>query len=152
MLKIDPASMREAALQITGAIAFSIEKEANRLLTVDAFASDAGESRYIITYTGALGNSSAVTVTGEGAEITWSAPYASDIEFGVLPGEKDPYVMDIYNWLTTKKSGKLPLTEEEARRAAPLVRDKIIREGWSPRPFVRTAIDHVAASDSAGGA
>lgn len=151
MLKIDPVSMRDAMKQISEAVGKSIEKEANYLLFVDNFAGmgeGAGfNSRYIINYTGALGKSSSITMNNEGADITWTAPYASDIEFGVLPGERNPTKEVIEKWLTTKKSTNLPITEEEARQAAPIIRDKIIRKGWSPRPFVRTAIYTVGSEN-----
>jgi hypothetical protein len=143
MLKIDPDSMKQAMREVAVAVGKSIEKEANHLLVVDSFVG-MGEgagyvSQFAINYTGALGKSSSTTMNNEGAGITWSAPYASNIEFGAEP--HDPGYDSIYGWVLNK----LKVTETDAANTAKNIQDKIKREGWEPRPFVRTAIHYVAS-------
>lgn len=148
MLKIDSNSLIDAMLEISVEIAEKIEKRANYLLIVDSFAFDGIVSRYPIQFTGNLGNSSSIEKTTYGAEITWSAPYASFVEFGTgsLGSEPIEFVSYdvIYDWVTSKQSKKLPLEGNEAVDFAKFVVTKINTIGQDPRPFVRAAIDYVS--------
>ncbi len=146
-LKIDLTSMKEAIQKCSFLVGNEVKNEATRLLTLDMFTYDPEKitSRFVINFTGKLSSSSNVVEVENGSEITWSAPYASDIEFG-----SDPHSVskdEILYWVQTKTSRNLPKAGDDAERFADGVVDKIGREGTYPRPFVRTAIDHINADD-----
>ena len=85
--------------------------------------------------TGFLLNSLKITENPDGYSFSFTAPYASAVEYG----EKDPNVkfMDIKEWLKRKYRIK---DEKELNAKAKVITERIKREGQYPKLFVTKAI------------
>ncbi|MFA5412786.1 MAG: hypothetical protein WC350_05575 [Candidatus Micrarchaeia archaeon] len=67
--------------------------------------------------------------------ITYNAPYADFVEYGTIPHNLPPHVLD--EWCRMK----FGLSAKDARRVAFLVARKIAREGIKEKPFLRPAMN-----------
>jgi hypothetical protein len=86
--------------------------------------------------TGQLLHSGAFTPTQDGCIVSWGINYADYVEYGREPGSRPPYE-PIYEWCKRK----LGLSEEEAKKVAWYVCNKIEKEGIEPVAYARNAID-----------
>ena len=95
-----------------------------------------GEDDYIITDTGLLLESGKIVKEGNQIRITYSADYASDVEYGADPRVVD--IKDLRKWVRRK----LGMTNQRAQRAiARNIQNKIATYGTSERPYLRNARD-----------
>lgn len=69
--------------------------------------------------------------------IVYDAPYAIFVEYGTSPHM--PPIEPLIRWVKLK----FGVSDEEARRIAWSIANKIKEEGTEPKPFLRNAIDEV---------
>lgn len=89
------------------------------------------------------------SVNGLNLHITvgFDAPYATDVEYGVSPGESNVTVDDIIVWIYDKGlDKKLSLDERSANVFARRVVSKIKREGIPPTFFFKRAVRQVISN------
>ena len=86
--------------------------------------------------TGQLLHSGEFIPNQEGCIVRWGLDYADFVEYGREPGSRPPYE-PIYDWCKRK----LGLSDEEAKKVAFAICNKIEKEGTEPVAYARNAID-----------